>query len=371
MNKRLSLLIKPASDACNMKCSYCFYSDVSSHRKTEAAAACQEKKSCVMNKNVSCAVIEKAAAYAERAHFAFQGGEPTLAGIDFFEYFVSEAEKFFPGRADFSIQTNGLLLDEDFCAFLAEKSFLVGISLDGYEEIHDLYRSDCSGNGSWKRVMAAIDRLRKHGVRYNVLSVVTNQLAKRADKLMRFFQREDFGYIQLTPCLAPLGAPGGKYALRPEQYALFLKEFFALWLDELKAGTYRSVRLFDNVVRMFCKRDPEMCGMCGKCSLQYVIESNGNVYPCDFYALDEYLMGNILTDDFVTLSESSGARTFLSDGLSGLPSQCGECVFSDLCGGSCRRYRSFLTSKEGYCPYRDFLSACAPGILYAGKLAFG
>ena len=193
MNKRLSLLIKPASDACNMKCSYCFYSDVSSHRKTEAAAACQKKKSCVMNKNVSCAVIEKAAAYAERAHFAFQGGEPTLAGIDFFEYFVSEAEKFFPGRADFSIQTNGLLLDEDFCAFLAEKSFLVGISLDGYEEIHDLYRSDCSGNGSWKRVMAAIDRLRKHGVRYNVLSVVTNQLAKRADKLMRFFQRKIVG----------------------------------------------------------------------------------------------------------------------------------------------------------------------------------
>ena len=91
MNRQLSLLIKPASDACNMKCSYCFYSDVSSHRKTEAAAACQEKKSCVMNKNVSCAVIEKAAAYAERAHFAFQGGEPTLAGIDFFEYFWNTA----------------------------------------------------------------------------------------------------------------------------------------------------------------------------------------------------------------------------------------------------------------------------------------
>lgn len=350
-------MIKPASSACNLRCSYCFYADVSSRRSVPSYG--------MMSETTARRLIDSAFRQTGgrgAAHFAFQGGEPTAAGLPFYQSFAEYAEKTKPAGVEvtYSIQTNGILLDDAWCRLLRERRFLVGLSFDGTPKLHDAARVDAGGNPTAKRVLAAAGLLLRHGIDFNILTVVTGQSAKHPAGIFDFLQKNNFRYVQLIPCLNPLedAGPHPPYELTPRLYGAFLKDLFRLWYAALRGGNYVSIRLFDNLARMFHGERPEQCGLDGRCRLQFVVEADGGVYPCDFYVLDEYRAGNICEQSFEELAKSEPMERFLRE--PGMKSPlCGGCGAAALCGGSCKRCRPSLFAEEGYCPYRDFLSSTA------------
>ena len=350
-------LIKPASSRCNMRCGYCFYADEAASRNIYNRG--------IMSRDTAHNLIDRVYEYVKpgsTVHFGFQGGEPTVAGLDFFEDFTAYAESRARKKLSvtYSVQTNGLLLNDEWCEFLKGKKFLVGVSLDGDRQLHDHIRKDAVGGGTYDRVMSAIRLLEKLGVDYNILTVVTRFTARHPAELMSFYRRHKFGYVQLIPCLSPLdGTDGDAFAPSQREYADFLKRFFRLWLDGLQKDSYISVRQFDNLYGMLKGRPPEQCGMSGRCTPQFIAEADGSVYPCDFYALDRYLCGNVNKDGIEQTFLSDGMRAFAAD----FPPDgtlCAGCGVYAFCGGGCRRYRSFYYGKEGYCSNRDFLEYALP-----------
>ena len=192
--RHVSLLIKPASSLCNMRCRYCFYADVSEHRTVNNYG--------LMTPELQEKMVENAFRTAtESVSFAFQGGEPTLAGLEYFRRHVRLCKKYqMPGiRVSQSVQTNGLLLDDEWAAFFAENQFLVGLSLDGPKEIHDANRRDAAGKGTFSAVMEAGRLLKKHGVPFNILCVVDNTVARNANQVLNFFCKTDFSTCNLFP----------------------------------------------------------------------------------------------------------------------------------------------------------------------------
>ncbi len=359
-----SVLIKPASSACNLRCRYCFYADVSDSRAV--------KNYGNMTADTAHTLIDKAYAASRggTVSFAFQGGEPTLAGLDFFKDFTTYAAGTCPKGTTlaYSIQTNGTLLTDEWCTFLKEHGFLVGLSMDGHKKEHDFCRVDAKGEGTFTTVMEAAKRLRAHKVDFNILTVLTKPLARHPQQLMAFYKKNDFKFVQIIPCLDPLENAGGDYSLTPELYASFLKTFFRLWVEEFRKGNYISVRLFDNLVRMAAGQPPEQCGMLGQCQCQFVAEADGSLYPCDFYVLDDYRLGFVQESTFEEMMKSPGMEKFLNDSKATVNPMCKDCWVQPICGGGCRRYRDFYFTKEGYCPYGDFLSACARDIRWLAKI---
>lgn len=351
--KRISFLIKPASALCNMRCRYCFYADVSEHRAVKTHG--------IMDDATMRALIDRALALADDADitFAFQGGEPTCAGLDYFERFVSYVGEH-RGRqtVHYALQTNGYVIDEAWAAFFAAHDFLVGVSLDGYRDLHDWLRPDAAGKGTYRRVMDAIGVLRANGVAFNVLTVLTAQLAKHPQKLYRFYQCEHLNFVQLIPCLPGLDDDADEFSLTPELFSSFYKVFFRLWVDEFQRGTYRSVTLFDNLIPLFAGVRPQQCGMLGSCAPQFVVESTGDVYPCDFYVLDPYLLGNVTTDALEDMAASSALRSFLAEPRRPC-SACADCPFEGICHKNCKRL-NIAYYREDWCGYRDFLEDAAP-----------
>ncbi len=354
--KRISFLVKPASSLCNMRCRYCFYADVAEHRA--------QKSHGVMNDEVMSALVDRALALGDDAEitFAFQGGEPTCAGLDFFGRFCERVDARRTNQTvHYALQTNGYVIDEAWAAFLKEHGFLVGVSLDGYRDLHDWLRPDAAGAGTFDRVMGAVETLRAAGVDFNILTVLTAQLARHPQKLYRFYQRNGLDYIQLIPCLPGLEEDeGSAFSLTPELFASFYRVFFRLWLEEFRRGTYRSVTLFDNVIPLFAGRPPQQCGMLGSCAPQFVVESSGEVYPCDFYVLDRYRMGSIVDDSLEELARSEPLRAFLAEPRRPC-SQCADCPFEGICHRNCKRLNvAYYT--EDYCGYRAFLEEAAPAM---------
>lgn len=339
----LNFLIKPASGLCNMRCKYCFYHDETEKREVAFKG--------VMSETTARNLIEKAfeSAPSDGVLFAFQGGEPTLAGLGFFEKFIGIV-KSRPRRAKayYSLQTNGINITDEWARFLAENGFLVGLSLDGDEFLHDMNRVDATGNGTYRAVIRAAELFRKHKTEFNILTVVTKAVADNIEKVYREFAKRGFGYLQFIPCLDPLDndeAP--EYALSNDDYFKFSDKLFKLWYADLKKGIYTSIRYFDNLYFMYRGGGAEQCGMQGHCNLQFVIEGNGDVYPCDFYCLDEYILGNINTDSLADLVKTSAAKKFLHDS-SGFDAECRHCDAFPLCKSGCRRYKG-RDGKYIYC----------------------
>lgn len=364
----LSIMIKPASSGCNLRCAYCFYADEAQSRSVPNYG--------LMDGDTARTLIEKAIPQAEGSvSFLFQGGEPTLAGLDFFRRFTAMAEERRPGRLTirYAIQTNGTLLDEAWCRFLAENRFLVGLSLDGNRDCHDRFRRDGAGKGSFDRVLRAARMLDKAGAEYNVLAVVTGHLARHIQSVFGFFCRNGFRYQQYIPCLDPLeGERGGAdWSLTPERYEAFLKTLFDLWYRELEQGRYWSVRYFDNLIRMLWGLPPEQCSLVGRCGVQYLIEADGSAYPCDFYGLDAYRLGNVRTDSWEDLDRVRERLGFVERSLA-LPEACGECRWYPLCRNGCRRDRLEAGEAPGlnyYCrAYAGFFGYALPRLRRAAGM---
>jgi len=355
MIKSLSIMIKPSSSNCNMQCEYCFYHDISNKRI--------QKSYGFMNIKLLEIIVQKAVKEVEEeCTFAFQGGEPTLIGLEFFQKLIQYEQKYNQKKIkiNHAIQTNGLKINQEWTRFFARNNFLVGVSLDGPKSIHDLYRVDHQGEGTYQRIIHGIELLQRYHVDFNVLSVVTSQLARHAHQVYRFFKKKGFQYIQFIPCLDPLQENPGQYpySLTPERYGSFLKILFDLWYDDLIHHKIVSIRYFDNLLQLMMGYSPEACGMLGHCACQFIIEANGGVYPCDFYVIDQWYLGNIKDQSFPQLLNSSAVQQFVQSSIYVDP-VCQECPWFSLCRGGCRRWREpFINGKPHlsylYPAYQEF-----------------
>ncbi len=360
-----SLLIKPASGSCNMRCAYCFYADVAANRKIASYG--------IMSDRTMDNVVRHAMAFAsDSCAIGFQGGEPTLAGLDFYHRWLACEEKYNTKKLSVShgIQTNGLLINREWAEFFSKNNFLVGLSLDGTKALHDRNRKTFDGTGTFSRVMRAAQLLESSGTAFNILTVVTPEVARNIVEIYGFYSRNRFKYQQYIPCLEPLGvAPGQQSAsLTTEQYGTFLIELFHLWHRDFMRGSYVSIRYFDNLITMIMGMPPESCDMNGYCSVQNVVEADGSVYPCDFYVLDGYRMGNLNDSGFFEMQASPAREAFLREGRSVSPG-CRDCRWFSLCRGGCRRcyepsIKGLPDSNHCYCEaYKAFFAQCFPKML--------
>ncbi len=339
----LSLLIKPASGNCNMRCRYCFYADELDNREIRSYGK--------MSVDTMHTIVDKAMEYGDyECTIAFQGGEPTLAGLDFYRdlvAYVTAHENPKKLKIHYALQTNGYLINEEWAAFLGENHFLVGVSLDGLKEIHDRYRLDTAGKGTYQRVISAIRLLEKHQVEYNILTVVTAATARNGQKIYNYFKKNHFGYQQYIECLDPIGEEPGQheYSLTPEKYGEFLKSMFDAWYLDMRSGTYVYNRYFENLMMIMAGQQPESCNMRGVCGKQWVFEADGSVYPCDFYALDQWRLGNIQENSFEEMDEKRDELGFIQWSMR-QQEDCQKCRWFGLCRNGCRRNREPVTAEH-------------------------
>ena len=355
--KQISVMIKPASSLCNMRCKYCFYADVSSLRTIRSYGMMDKETAEKLIGNVLSFV-----GLGDKVCFSFQGGEPTLAGLVFFRFFTDEAKNQASKVGvvlDFALQTNGVLIDKDWCIFLRQHDYLVGLSLDGWAKCHDMNRPDAAGKGTYKRVMEAKELMDDIGVEYNVLTTLTNSLARHPQQVWNFVKEKKIKHLQLTPCLDDMNADKRSvYALTPRRFSSFYKVLFSLWYKDWVKGEYTSIKLFDDIINLLTDGMQSACGILGRCHPQVVVEADGSAYPCDFYMLDEYRMGSLRDEKLGEILRAQAVEKFLGRDNQ-IPKLCEDCKFRGICGGNCKRMRKNVccASEDSYCGYADFLSS--------------
>jgi uncharacterized protein len=337
MQKPFTLLIKPTGPDCNIACKYCFYA-----RKSDMFAAGAHRMS---KETLECLVKNYLGLRFPMNSFAWQGGEPTLMGLDFYRQAV-QLQRQYGAQGQIvsnAFQTNGILLDDTWGKFLAEYKFLCGISLDGPREFHDDYRKDHAGKGTYDRVLAGIESCRRHGVEFNILVLLNNRNVDYPDELFDFFTSKDLLYLQFVPCVEPNPAdprqPAG-YSITPEQYGRFLCCFFDRWRD----GWTRklSVRIFDSMLSCLLGGPHTECTFGAQCSDYIVIEHNGDAYCCDFYVTNETRLGNIHDMPIEQLASHPVKQAF-SRKKTELADLCTACQHLDVCQGGCPKDRAVLT----------------------------
>ena len=313
-------------------------------------------------------VIRKTMLRAEgMISYAFQGGEPTLRGLAFFQKVVEYQNQYNKNKIQVhnALQTNGLLIDEDWCRFLKENHFLVGVSLDGTKEIHDTYRhTRKEGGPTFDLVCSAIRLMESYGVDFNILTVVNQAAAENIQEIYSFYRQKKWNYQQYIACLDPLDEPHGQneYSLAPEQYGQFLIRLFRLWYKDWKKGRQPYIRQFENYIGILLGHFPEACDQRGTCSIQNVVEADGSVYPCDFYMLNDYCLGNFNENRLDEIDARRKEIGFLERSLK-LDPDCKHCAYYRLCRGGCQRNRDWAPEIQAYqnyfCQsYRMFFDAC-------------
>jgi uncharacterized protein len=328
----LSLLIKPSSHTCNLRCAYCFY------KRVEEIYG---EKGTFMAAHVAEVMIEKAWSMgASRNSFCWQGGEPTLLGVDFFKHVVAIQEKH---RKPYQIientlQTNGTLLDEKGCRFLREKNILVGISLDGPASMHNRYRKSPDGKGTYERVMKSISLMRKSRVKFNILTLLTDANVQEGEQLYAFFRKNRFNYLQFVNCLERNSTSGAlpRFSVGGEEVGKFYCTLFDLWLKD--GFPHVSIRLFEDVLIYYFNRVHSSCCWMERCNSYIVVEHNGDCYPCDFFVYPEWRLGNIGTDDLRAILNSPKRERF-GELKAELPEACTRCELLSFCRGDCTKFR--------------------------------
>ncbi|MFA5293014.1 MAG: anaerobic sulfatase maturase [Phycisphaerae bacterium] len=327
-----SLLIKPAGPDCNLNCRYCFYSG----------------KDCLFGQGphrMSGMVLEKMISdYLKLgftvSNFAWQGGEPTLMGLDFYKKTVELQKKY--GKdgqiVSNSLQTNGILLDDDWCKFLNEYKFLVGISLDGPAKYHDYYRLNRSGEGTFDKVMAAVEKCKKHKVEFNVLVLLNDKNVVDPDGLFDFFISQGIKFLQFIPCVEndPETDKITPFSVTPEQYGSFILRIFELWKNY--GPDKLSIRIFDSMMNYILNQNHTNCTFRWHCDDYIVIEHNGDAYCCDFFVEPEYKLGNIMETPVEKLLSCDVKKEF-SERKKQLSDKCLLCRHSMVCRGGCLKDR--------------------------------
>jgi uncharacterized protein len=327
-----SLLIKPASAVCNLDCSYCFYLD----READPYSALPARR---MTDETLERLIDTYLFYSyPNSTFAFQGGEPTLAGPAFFEKVVELQQRY--GRNGHSVgnamQTNGVLLNDRWCELFKQYNWLIGISIDGPEPVHDLYRYNKQGAGTWRKVMAGVECMKKHGVEFNALCVLSQANIGKAAEIYKFFRAQGIDYIQYIPLseFDGLGQPM-PFTITPEQYGRFLCETFDLWWPDRRKV---RIRYFDNIAESLAGQKPGACTLHETCDSYVVVEFNGDIYPCDFFVESDWKLGNINVDSWAEISRRQRRYQFAAKKTVPHP-ECQVCEYRSICHGGCPKHR--------------------------------
>jgi len=332
--KPFSLLIKPSGPDCNLVCKYCFYSGKSrlwgqgTHRMSDK----------MLEKLISSYLGLK----FPISSFAWQGGEPTLMGLDFYKKAVKLQQQYGTSGQSVSntLQTNAVLLDDNWCEFLSEYRFLVGISLDGPKKYHDYYRLDKAGSGTFDRVMAAIENCREHKVEFNILVLLNDKNVVAPDELFDFFTGQNIKYLQFIPCLEKEPGTGriADFSITPQQYGEFLCRVFDRWYEYEYEHEKLSIRIIDSTLSYLVQGRHTNCTFNRKCDDYIVIEHNGDAFCCDFFVDEEYHLGNIFEEPIGKLFQSEKKQQFARQ-KSNLHNKCLICRHSAICRGGCLKDR--------------------------------
>ena len=371
----LYLLAKPAGSRCNLACKYCYY--------LEKSLLFEKHSPQVMDD----ALLEKfihdyiGAQTTQEVLFTWHGGEPLMRPLQFYKKAVALQRKYAAGRRiDNCLQTNGTLLTEEWCRFFKEQGWLVGVSVDGTQEMHDTYRKAKGGGPSHHKVMQGIRLLQKHGVEWNALAVVNDLNAGHPKEFYRFFKEIGCRFIQFTPIVERLlthadgrqlaaveeEGTGGMmpFSVSPEQWGDFLIGIFDEWVKE-DVGEY-FVQLFDATLANWMGVQPGICTLARTCGHAGAIEWNGDVFACDHFVFPQYRLGNLREKSLVEMMYSPQQREFGRAKQTALPRQCRECRWLFACNGECPKNR-FARTADGekglnfLCSgYRRFFEHVAP-----------
>jgi uncharacterized protein len=327
-----SLLIKPASAVCNLDCAYCFYLD----RAADPYKALPGRR---MTTETLERLVDTYLFYSyPNSTFAFQGGEPTLAGLGFYEKLVELQQQFGRGGQNVSnaLQTNAILIDDSWCARFRQYNWLLGVSLDGPREIHDLYRYNKEGRGTWQRVMAGIETLKKNRVEFNILCVLSQANVEKPRELYKFFRGLGIDNIQYIP-LAEFDGLGNAlpFTITAEQYGRFLCDTFDLWWPDRRKI---RIRYFDNLAEAVAGQKPGTCTLHETCDSYVVVEYNGDVYPCDFFVESDWKLGNVTIDSWPEIARRTRRYSFAAKKTLVHP-ECQVCEYQSICHGGCPKFR--------------------------------
>lgn len=354
-----SVLVKPVSADCNLACGYCFYSP--------KAALYPGTRRHRMGDGVLREFISQFMALSgDRAAFCWQGGEPTLAGLDFYRRAVEYQSLFgAPGQTvENSLQTNGTLIDEAWARFLRRYRFLVGVSLDGPPELHDHYRRDHAGRPSYERVMRGIGWLRRHGVDFNILVLLNRVNVDHPKEVYDFLLSQGFRFLQFIPCLEVDPEAGGpaRYSITPEQYGRFLCAVFDEWTREGVPQVY--IRDFEDILFAYVTGEAPSCTYSRECGKYVVVEHNGDIYACDFYVEPRWFLGNLTKQPLEEIVAGERFAEFRARKPK-MAQSCGDCPWLPYCRGGCPRHWTVLGLDRNYfCPsYKMLFEHSHPGFL--------
>jgi uncharacterized protein len=328
-HRDFSLLIKPTGADCNLACDYCFYLPKS---------ALYPGRRRMDDRVLETLVRSYMATEQEVYSFGWQGGEPTLMGAAFFRKVVELQSRYGrPGAVVANgLQTNATHLEEPLAALLAEYRFLVGVSLDGPPEVHDRFRRACGGQPTHAAVLQGIERLRRSGAACNALTAVSAANVERPEELYRYLRELGIVHLQYVP-IVELDAQGHPlpFSIGGRQWGEFLCGLYDAWLPD--AGRV-SVRLFDALLARLVDGPALLCTMGTDCRQYFLVEHNGDVYPCDFFVQPELRLGNIREQDWGELLESERYRAF-GRRKSRWPQACADCEWLEFCAGDCLKHR--------------------------------
>ena len=335
-----TLLIKPSGSDCNVDCKYCFYKN----RAPEVGRGRQRMSDEVLEKLVKDYMQLRFAL----AGFAWQGGEPTLMGLDFYKKVVELQKKYGVDGQEVgnSLQTNAILLDEKWCRFLRENKVLVGVSIDGPKEFHDYYRLDHSGAGTFDRVVGAIENCKKYKVEFNTLTLLNARNAGHPDEVFDFLLGLGVRFLQFIPCVEVDPATGeiADFSVTPEQLGEFWCRIFDRWCEY---GPQKlSIRDFDSILSYCVMGKHTICTFDKQCSQYIVVEHNGDAFCCDFFVEPKWRLGNIFETPIEELAASSKKREFARK-KQNLCNKCLVCRHLAICRGGCMKDRAPF-DKENY-----------------------
>jgi uncharacterized protein len=348
------VMLKPAGPLCNLNCTYCYYLE----KKKLYPETREMKMSVDLLENFTRQFI--ASHQVSVVTFTWQGGEPTLMGLDFFRKAIEFQKKYSGGKKiENAFQTNGTKLNDDWCKFFTDNNILVGISIDGAEHNHDHYRKTLSGRPTFKKVMNSIELLHRHKVEFNTLSTVNSYNAYLASETYRFLKKIGSGFMQFLPVvehmnderpeqelqlIAPMHSKNVKvtpWSVSASDYGKFLMTIFDEWVRNDVAKYY--VQIFDATLANYVGENPGLCVFNDTCGDALVMEHNGDLFSCDHFVYPEYYLGNIPKTPLIDLVKSQKQFDFGVDKRNKLPRYCLQCDVRYACHGECPKHRFLLT----------------------------
>lgn len=342
------VMAKPVGPICNIDCKYCFYLE----KEKLYPEKQQEKNNWAMPDDVLEEYIRQKIESTDlkEESFTWQGGEPTLLGVDYFRKAVSIQKKYADGKKiNNSFQTNGILLDNEWCEFFKENSFLIGLSIDGPRELHDRYRVDKGGRPTFDRVMHGLNLLKKHKVDFNTLTVVQKDNSYHPVEVYNFLKEIGSGYMQFIPIVERTNrennnAEVSDWSVESEPFGNFLIEIFNKWVRN-DVGKY-FVQIFDVSLEAWFGLQTSLCLFNETCGKALAIEHNGDLYSCDHFVFPENKLGNIMVNPLVEMVGSEQQNKFGEDKKSTLPQYCRNCEVKFVCNGECPKNR-FINTPGG------------------------